>query len=358
MLVVQNGTAHDGKRGVTADKIVGKEIDKVEQLAHRSAVAAHGCVLFGDGDAVLVVIGIGRVLQEPLFAAQLHLDRADILAGRMRARTFKALIFFTQGAHGILARLRRAQKFGDILVVLFRFGKVYSDLQHVGAVVITPLKVAQDRRLLYVPVFDGDIVQVVACRLRRPRAKSDKLFVDLGRKGRQHPEDARTVALRVRLVRQAVLHRIGGDLRVQLVRHVHCRHVRNIRLALAGRLQFQLCQQRVAHVDRIHGLQIQIPFCVGEQLFHQQFCVHFFNSDTYSRGRAPTYLLYRIMAQSSSVNKKSRPHTATLARFAPYGQNVHPQAAALCGQKNTVHGEHRTRLLVGTVGLEPTTSRM
>ena len=236
MLVVENGTAHDGERGVTADKIVGEEIDKVEELAHRGAVAAHGRVLFGDGDAVLVVIGIGRVLQEPLFAAQFHLDRADILAGRMRARAFKALVLFAEGAHGILARLRRAQKFGDILIVLFRFGKVDRDLQHVGAVVIAPLEVARDRRLLYIPVFDGDIVQIVARRLRRLRAKGGKLLVDLGRKGRQHPEDARTVALRVRLVRQAVLHRIGGDLRVQLVRHVHCRHVRNIRLALAGRL--------------------------------------------------------------------------------------------------------------------------
>ena len=61
----QDGAAHDGKVGVGADEVVREEVHEVEQAREGRAVDVHGAVLHAHGDAVLLEVRIGAVLQAP-----------------------------------------------------------------------------------------------------------------------------------------------------------------------------------------------------------------------------------------------------------------------------------------------------
>ena len=122
VFVIEDGPAHDGEGSVAPDEVVGENVHKIEKLGGGVCVDVHGDVLFVDGDAVFLVIGIGGVLQKPLFAAQRQLDRAQVPAGRVGRRTFEALVLLAERAGGVFVALGRAEEFGDILVVLFGFG--------------------------------------------------------------------------------------------------------------------------------------------------------------------------------------------------------------------------------------------
>ena len=76
VLVIEDGAAHDGEGSVAPDEIVGENVHKIQKFSGRLFVNVHGNVLFVDGDAVFFVIGIGGVLQKPLFAAQRQFDGA------------------------------------------------------------------------------------------------------------------------------------------------------------------------------------------------------------------------------------------------------------------------------------------
>ena len=62
VVVAEDGAAYDGQVGVGAYKVVGKQLDKVQQLAESRPVDFHRGVGTVERDAVLVVIYIGRIL--------------------------------------------------------------------------------------------------------------------------------------------------------------------------------------------------------------------------------------------------------------------------------------------------------
>ena len=121
VLVIEDGSAHDGKGGVAPDEVVGEKVDKVQKFGGRSCIDVHGDVFLVDGDAVLLVIGIGRVLQEPLLSAEGEPNRAEVAAGGMGGRSLKALVFETERAGGVFVPLRRREELCDVLIVLFWF---------------------------------------------------------------------------------------------------------------------------------------------------------------------------------------------------------------------------------------------
>ena len=274
--MVEDRTAHDRQRRVAADKVVRQCVREVEQFIRRPFPHVHGDVLLVDDDAVLVVIGIRRILHEPFFAADVHLHRADVPPRRVRRRTLEPLVLLAKRARGVLFPLRRGEKFGDVLVVLFRLGEVDGDLQHVVPVRIFPFQIAGDCRLLHIPVLYGYIVQIVARRLRAPfRLDFAESTVDLRGEGRKHSEHVRDVPLDKVLRAQPLFQRERLQFLRERVRHVGGQLRGNIRIPLIRFGKAELRQQHVAHVHLVLFPQAQVRLCIGKQFFDQQFAVHF-----------------------------------------------------------------------------------
>ena len=100
---------------------MGKYGDEVQQLFKGCPVDLHGRVAGIEGNAVLIVIDIGRILQKPILPRDFQRDNPMILPGRVVHPTGIALIFHTQQTLGI-AGLGRVLRCRNGLGVLFRLG--------------------------------------------------------------------------------------------------------------------------------------------------------------------------------------------------------------------------------------------
>ena len=128
VVMAQDGAAHDGQVRVGAHEVVGELADEVQLLAEGGAVDLHGDVLAVEDDAVLVIVDIGAVLEEPALPIDGDGDDPVILAGGMVHPAGVALILPAQLALGIAALGRRLGG-GDGPGVLLRFGEVDGDVQ-------------------------------------------------------------------------------------------------------------------------------------------------------------------------------------------------------------------------------------
>ena len=126
--MAQNGAAHDGQVRVGAHKVVGELLDEIQELAEGGAVDLHGHVRSVEDDAVLVVVDIGAVLEEPVLAVNGDGDDAVVLPGGVVHTARVALVLPAELALGIAALGRRLGG-GDGPGVLLRFGEVDSDIQ-------------------------------------------------------------------------------------------------------------------------------------------------------------------------------------------------------------------------------------
>ena len=128
VVMAQNGAAHDGQIRVGAHEVVGELADEVQLLAEGGAVDLHGDVLAVEDDAVLVVVDIGAILEEPALSVNGDGDDPVILAGGMVHPAGVALILPAQLALGVAALGRRLGG-GDGPGVLLRLGEVDGDVQ-------------------------------------------------------------------------------------------------------------------------------------------------------------------------------------------------------------------------------------
>ena len=119
MVMRQDGAAHDGQIGIGADKIVGKDIHKVEHRFKTSAVHQHGHMLAVEDDAVLVIVQVGGILQIPGPPRQLNGDDAVVLPGRETGPAGITGVLPAQGAFGVTHRRGQTCQ-GDIARVLLR----------------------------------------------------------------------------------------------------------------------------------------------------------------------------------------------------------------------------------------------
>ena len=116
---------------------------------------------------MLVEVGVRRILQKPLFAAQIQRHRPQIRSRGVIVVSEIPFVLLTKRTFRIFFRRRVGfYEFRYILVVLFGLTEIYSDFKDVVAVLLFPQKVSRYSRLLYVIVFYAEIIQIVASRLR------------------------------------------------------------------------------------------------------------------------------------------------------------------------------------------------
>ena len=128
VVVGQDGAAHNGQVGVGAHEIVGELAHKVQQLGKARPVNLHGGVLAVEADAVLVVVDVGGVLQEPGGVVDGDGHDAVVLTGGVVDPAGVALVLGAQLAAWIGGGWQIAGG-GDGLGVLLRLGEVDGNVQ-------------------------------------------------------------------------------------------------------------------------------------------------------------------------------------------------------------------------------------
>ena len=128
MVVAEDGAAHDGQVRIRAHEVVGELLDEIQKLPESAPVDLHGRVEAVENDAVLIVVHIRGVLEEPVRPGDGHGDDPVVLPGGMVHAAGVALVLPAELTLGIAA-LRGALGGGDGLGVLLRLGEVDGDVQ-------------------------------------------------------------------------------------------------------------------------------------------------------------------------------------------------------------------------------------
>jgi len=103
--------------------------NECQQVGDGLAVDVHVAVFMGQDDTMLRIVGIGRILEIPGFAAQFDPDHAVGGPGRVPDAAGIPLVFDAQKAARIAAAALVAGR-GDVAGVFFRFGQVDRDVKH------------------------------------------------------------------------------------------------------------------------------------------------------------------------------------------------------------------------------------
>ncbi len=154
MVVAEDRPPHNGQVGIAPHKIVGELGDKIQLLAEGGRINFHGDMGPVKEDAVLVVVDIGGILEEPILAVDGHRDDPQVLAGGVVHPAGVPLVFPAELALGVAA-LGGLFGGGDGAGVLFRLGKVDGDVQIPVLRGGHPLAVAGD-------ALPADVVYILA----------------------------------------------------------------------------------------------------------------------------------------------------------------------------------------------------
>ena len=106
---------------------MGEKLYKVKELYKGGAVYLHRGMLTRKGDAMLVIVNVGRILEIPLLARHCHWNLAEGLSCRLARIACVALVFVAKEALGISA-LGQELCGGKCFGVLFGLGKVNGDV--------------------------------------------------------------------------------------------------------------------------------------------------------------------------------------------------------------------------------------
>ena len=185
MVVAENRAAHDGKIGVAAHKVVGELLDEVQQLAEGGLIDLHGGVMPIQNDAVLVVVDIGTVLEEPVLLMDGDGDDPVVLPGRVIYTSCVALVLSAKHAFWIAA-LGGGLRRGDGLGILLRLGQVDGDVQLPVGGGGLPLSVPRNAVTADVVRVLTEAVEPVRGLLRGVPVLFPKALNDLSGAGRQY----------------------------------------------------------------------------------------------------------------------------------------------------------------------------
>ena len=249
VLVAENAAAHDGQIGVGADKIMGEQGHKVQQLAECRLVDDHGGMLGVEDDAVLVIVDVGAVLQVPVGPGDGHGDNPVVLPGGMVHPARVALVFRTEHTLGI-ARLGSQLGGGDGLGILLGLGEVDGDIQFAIFCSRFPAQIFFDAVTADVVRVPAQLVVPVRSFLGAFGIESSEFGPDLPGQGRQNAHE-----LRVEQVPggDIVLANAPGDGVVQqALQNVLQRKVVRLRRFIA--VQLQHLQQLVGDVGFVAAL--------------------------------------------------------------------------------------------------------
>lgn len=117
-----------GRSALEPDKIVRELLHEIKQLSEGSALDLHRCVVCVEHNAVLVVVNVRRILEEPVALVDGHRNDAVVLAGGMIHTACITFIFTAQQAFritGLFCQLRCSNSLG----ILLRLGQVDSNVQ-------------------------------------------------------------------------------------------------------------------------------------------------------------------------------------------------------------------------------------
>ena len=101
MLVGENGSPYNGQIRIGTNKIVWELLQKIKQLFKHGPVDHHLHMPAVKQNAMLMIVPIGRVLEEPLLLLDLHRNRPEILSCRMGQMPRKAHVFQAQLTLGV-----------------------------------------------------------------------------------------------------------------------------------------------------------------------------------------------------------------------------------------------------------------
>ena len=185
MVVAENRAAHNGEIGVAAHKVVGELLDEVQQLAEGGLIDLHGGVMPIQNDAVLVVVDIGAVLEEPVLLIDGDGDDPVVLPGGVVEPSRVALVLPAELALGV-AGLGRGLRRGNGLGVLLRLGQVDGDVHIPVGCGGLPLYIPGDAVAPDVVRVLTKAVKPVCGRLRVGLIPSPEFTDDLSGAGRQY----------------------------------------------------------------------------------------------------------------------------------------------------------------------------
>ena len=152
--MAEDGAPHDGQVRVGAHEVVGEELHEIQELPEGGPLDLHGGVLAVEDDAVLVVVDVGAVLEEPVLAVDGHGDHPVVLPGGMVHPACVALVLPAELALGVPA-LGGGLGRGDGLGVLLRLGEVDGDVQ-------VPVRRRGDPLHVLGDAVAADVVRVLA----------------------------------------------------------------------------------------------------------------------------------------------------------------------------------------------------
>ncbi len=185
MIVVQDGSADNGKIRIGADKIVGEDVQELEQAVKGLPGQLHGDVLLLQDNAVFIVINIGGILEVPGFPAQIQGQGTVRLAGRMIDSPCVPYILRAEQTFGI-AGLRSAFECSDFPGVFFRLGQIDGDVQIAKRAFIIPFPVFCNTIHSYVIGLSAQTIKIIRCGTDAiPALKILEFTEDLGRPGQK-----------------------------------------------------------------------------------------------------------------------------------------------------------------------------
>ena len=175
----QNGASDDRQIRVGASEIMRENIQKCREVHEGLMRNPHGDVVAVQYDAVLIVVGVRRILQKPFIPVELQRNQAVCLARGMIAASCIAFIFAAEQALRIDCR-RRELRLCDITRILFRLGKIDGNIERTIRRLRFPGDIAVDARLA--DIIGGNAEPVIGIRrgLRRPGISIAEASYDLG----------------------------------------------------------------------------------------------------------------------------------------------------------------------------------
>ena len=188
MIVGEDRSANDGKIGIGADEIVREMLDEAEKLIERGRVYLHRLVLCREGDAMLVIVNVWRILKVPIRARHIEGNLTEVGSRCFRNRAGVAFVIVAKNALWV-ARLRHLLCGGDGLGVLLGLGEIDGDVDVAVLGVSRPLEILCNSVASYIVGVAGELVEVVGCRLGRGLIELLELGNNAGGAVNEHAHD-------------------------------------------------------------------------------------------------------------------------------------------------------------------------
>ena len=255
-------------------------LHEIKQLSEGSALDLHRCVVCVEHNAVLVVVNVRRILEEPVAMVDGHRNDAVVLSRRMVDASCISFVLLAQEAFRIaalLCQLRRRNR----LRVLLRLRQVDRDIQRSKLCVRYPFQILLHAVSADIVRVSGQLVKIIRRRLRRLLLiKIIETANHLARSWNQHAHDlcVKQIAVCNRIVRnqhllRRVIEHLCKDLRQcllgALLRHRRALLIsrRDFILQFVNVKQLQQTVDRKPLILRLYESRHQSVFCQFQYSF-------------------------------------------------------------------------------------------